>query len=1425
MRNQARSNSNEAQQSENEKAIINLKNKIEEIFKKLFTEKYKEVGVNAYNGHNTRQFKDSLFSGNINSEYLKNLDQYFKKKGYNLGKNNNSLNEASRLYKIITSRDPSDLKINENRFKIFKDQLQQIKGKDLLRNLSDNLDEKLTTEESKISENSNPKMPKRTRRDTSSLESIDAKKLAADCLEKRSLEFQQIVTGEDKEKEQKLQSLANSLFNDINLYSLFETLFHIKDIESTHLSKQKTEYYFSASLNVKGEADVDKLNEPIRDDIKDILFYSKTNFYHPRGYIYYLIQHNQQKLYFQFDSKGLTTEYVGRKKNDLLEKANDMIKSNAKLQNLSLLSPEFFVTRLVNNFKSTFGKEIEDDLRQTIESISNVPQDIDKVFDLLKNDASGIPSIISQLKAVENAFTISTKDLKDKINKFVGEDGNLTKLFEHFQIDYSYFNEVGKSLDDGISKYVEFLKADIENQIKEKNFIIEQIREQYLSAYNKVAKEINIQHINATSIYENVVFNIKGMDQEKQEKIKDNLPLWVRDGFALVDVGIKDENGRAVKFIFNKAQSNIIESLKSLQSNESSDQSKLVRFKDFYVGTGGGKTHLIELLQGTQGRTIKGSNGQDYSAEQIKKAIFGNANVVIKSINFDSFYDIAGKKKTEKGNADIEKYINDFFSKLSVPGQNKQNQQFIIPLDEYHLFPDYAQKYLRDKAEASNIKILFLKSTATPDSTEELYKLLKPNTKKKDDYSRIRKENELKIDKITVATDQFIRFVSNEVQETSVTRNIFKNPKGSETEKKYHIIINPEIVENEEEIIKFGESQAKEDEILIIQKKVNGRSYYYVFKNKELQKADNPSEMLNFLQEKQLKDLLTNNHSSKIKLICPFSTAAGGDFGIEDFAGNAKITVNITDHMKNKYSATEMVAFIRQAVGRDRSFNWKASNSFNNVELNGITKQELKGILEKAKKFQVLGDKIKERQYPLKNRATQDDEYCSKDIDKIVNYIYLKVKKLQSKTPNSYDPKLIAQIVKWIDTSPQESKNETIYNNIMKLVGNIDNPKVKNNLDTIFALSSLFSFVKQYKEQKNFIINNQEVRKIFQEIDSYYKSPSLDVMTEYFKQCGEKQYIKNNIRKFLRNNNFQDNYSIEITDEKSEFMGPEGCYNGFDIKFNIKFSPTAEQHDNYSRQKESLASTLSKIKDGEDGLFSFSKLLSFLTKKNKDLPLTLGKDQIERQSGDDFVSNNEECENNLPHFNFHREEKKGNSVEARVIVRLFENVLGDKDNKFTDENKKLINNFYFSSSSSPDKVLSKEEKLQFVESALLQRNKYNNNGGKNTDKDRSGKHYQVLKKTLQNLNKKNIKFTTESLKLFNVDNKTLGTRQEIDDLIAKKPLFVRAMGNSTMSSFKNIDTTNVPDKNILLLTGTKPSKLQTRLSYLKEERHNDSNQK
>lgn len=45
--------------------------------------------------------------------------------------------------------------------------------------------------------------------------------------------------------------------------------------------------------------------------------------------------------------------------------------------------------------------------------------------------------------------------------------------------------------------------------------------------------------------------------------------------------------------------------------------------------------------------------------------------------------------------------------------------------------------------------------------------------------------------------------------------------------------------------------------------------------------------------------------------------------------------------MKSGYSATEMVDYIRQAVGRNRSFNWKDVNSFKNVKLEGITIEEL----------------------------------------------------------------------------------------------------------------------------------------------------------------------------------------------------------------------------------------------------------------------------------------------------------------------------------------------------------------------------------------------------------------------------------------------------------------------------------------------------
>ncbi len=93
-------------------------------------------------------------------------------------------------------------------------------------------------------------------------------------------------------------------------------------------------------------------------------------------------------------------------------------------------------------------------------------------------------------------------------------------------------------------------------------------------------------------------------------------------------------------------------------------------------------------------------------------------------------------------------------------------------------------------------------------------------------------------------------------------------------------------------------------------------------------------------------------------------------------------------------------------------------------------------------------------------------------------------------------------------------------------------------------------------------------------------------------------------------------------------------------------------------------------------------------------------------------------------------------------------------------------------------------------------------------------------KTLNN----NINFTTESLKLFNVDNKeTLKNDKEKHDLIKEKALFMRAMRSADINNFALITKdslgVNEPSNNILLEKpdGVAPKSIRVKLMQLKSE--------
>ena len=93
---------------------------------------------------------------------------------------------------------------------------------------------------------------------------------------------------------------------------------------------------------------------------------------------------------------------------------------------------------------------------------------------------------------------------------------------------------------------------------------------------------------------------------------------------------------------------------------------------------------------------------------------------------------------------------------------------------------------------------------------------------------------------------------------------------------------------------------------------------------------------------------------------------------------------------------------------------------------------------------------------------------------------------------------------------------------------------------------------------------------------------------------------------------------------------------------------------------------------------------------------------------------------------------------------------------------------------------------------------------------------------MQTLNKENINFTTESLKLFNVDNKeTLKTDKEKESLIKEKPLFVRAMGSAKMMSFIKIDIKDVPKNNIVITKFTSKKALQANLTFREIKQKNN----
>ena len=75
-----------------------------------------------------------------------------------------------------------------------------------------------------------------------------------------------------------------------------------------------------------------------------------------------------------------------------------------------------------------------------------------------------------------------------------------------------------------------------------------------------------------------------------------------------------------------------------------------------------------------------------------------------------------------------------------------------------------------------------------------------------------------------------------------------------------------------------------------------------------MQKAPSSGIITNeYLDSTQLSDFLNRQDpEAKITLICPFSTSAGGDFGIPDFSNKTKIT--IASLLKNRHLTLGILA-------------------------------------------------------------------------------------------------------------------------------------------------------------------------------------------------------------------------------------------------------------------------------------------------------------------------------------------------------------------------------------------------------------------------------------------------------------------------------------------------------------------------------------
>lgn len=1068
---------------------------------------------------------------------------------------------------------------------------------------------------------------------------------------------------------------------------------------------------------------------------------------------------------------------------ELVESESQKI-NKAKLIELTTGYIKSFAERTISNYKFLCEKQIKNLLDAQIKEVV-IPSGANKMGEILQFlGGAGVEELKridedfnDQLNATQKLIDEEYQTLQDL---YIGNEKNGVKF------NQQVFNEAKQVFSTQITECFNELKADLSSAIKEKTLFIDQVKEQYVGALKEALGQKDNNDF--TFLYQQYKNSLDKTSLDNN--IYNKLPKWIQqgvDGFTTkLTIGDKE-----VGFILNKSQKTIINKLTEFANPNNPARSQT---QSFYLGTGGGKTYLNDLISGKEGLTILGSDGIKYSAEDIKKAIFGDSGPHIISINFHQI----------KEPKDFQRHLEKF---------NDPSKKKILILDEYHLFPKEVRNNLKDILKDKNIFVI--KSTATPTPEELYYKNLKREILGNGGTKKLSKDN---YNEIQGKINLFLEY--NEAQH----KRLDKNENVANNNKKYHLIIDSTMISdglvmngkiencnidasitNEKPDIKiFGFKNKENQEQFFIEEKKGADAY----KKVDCKVSDGYSRK-NF-SKSDLKEYLNKeeNKEKKYQIYYPDSISAGGDFGIADGVGKTKISIVIYEDLLKK-PATEIVNYILQALGRDRFFDFTQSNSFANVKFIGK---------DGSDKTDVIKRKFKEAQ----------KFYNKKEGDANPLFDYL-----QNKFKSIDDKKYIALFYKIIKDNPQK----TTLNLIESLKKSFDDPKDFKKFESRFVAASIIQqfedcnhvFAKDIKETAKKITNsghalqNQKIIEFFtkklKEKGVFFEDEVLLTADIFLEDVGTQIVV---------------NYKIKVT-------------NSGDAMFSISSKEQGETVRNL------LANCGIEVVKTKEFLYN-QTLESLEVEKANAIPTVKYNASFK---GFEYNSNFIDiCVNSVSKIN-HKEGDKAISLEAKAILHLFNKFLESEDNQlikdfFTNnppENNPVENNQIrhrnkiFDSISSnnssnqnnqqiilgkqqSNQALIEQQKLEIIKTALSQRNKYDKSGNKNTIKDRAGTSYEALKKTLQTLNEKNINFTTESLKLFNVDNKeTLKNDKEKENLIKEKALFVRAMGSAKISNFKAIDTTNVPDKNILLSTGTKPSNLQTRLSSLKKERYNNQNQK